>query len=223
MNGFIAIFTKDIKLIFSAKKGILEPLLLGLIFIFTFSLASSNLGKLDPVWTGSIFWICSLFCSVLIFRELYRVEETHNVIELIMISPISIEIFFIAKTIVGVITLIFVQMFFMLLMTVFLKLNGFYYLIYLLPVIILADWGIGIISSFFGGAIGGTNIKDSFITTILFPMQIPLLLGGIKIWENLFNTGGLGDSKNWINLIISFDGIFTGICLFLFPFLFSKR
>ncbi len=223
MKAYLAIFKKDIKIVFSTKGGIIEPLLLGLIFIFTFSLASSNLGKIDPIWTGTIFWICSVFCSVLIFRELYRVEETYNTLELIMISPISVEGFFITKTIVGIICLGFVQMLFLLLMTIFLKINGFDYIISLLPMIILIDWGIGIISSFFGGAIAGGEVKDSFITTIVFPMQIPLLIGGIKIWENLFTIGGVGNSKNWINLIISFDGIFTGICLFLFPFLFSKR
>lgn len=223
MRSIIALFKKDLKLIFLKKNHILEPLLLGFIFIFSFSLASSNLGKLNPIWTGTIFWICSVFCSVLIFRELYNIEEVHKVWELLLVSPISVEGIYLTKTIVGVCILFIIQCIFLVLMTVFLKLNGFYYFYILFPIIIIINWGVGIINSFFSGAMGFSSVKDSLITTILFPIQIPLLLAGIKIWEDIFNLGTISSSYNWVKLIIGFDCIFSGICIFLFPFLFSKR
>ncbi len=70
---------------------------------------------------------------------------------------------------------------------------------------------------FFGGAMVGSHLKDSLLTTILLPLEIPLILGGIKIWTQLANGGSFKDIMGWINVICGYDAIFAGICLFLFP------
>ncbi len=219
----ITLLKKDLKLIFFRKQGIKEALLLGLIIIFTFSLASSNLGPLNPIWVGTIFWVSSIFCSVLIFRELYEMEERHKVWELLLISPISIELIWVSKTICGIICLFFLQIFFMVFILIFLKSNIMIYFFPLILNILIIDWGMGVIGSFFGGAVGDLSTKDSLLTTILFPLQLPIILGGIKTWSHLSAGNPIGEIMSWINMSLAFDLIFTGVCLFLFPFLYGKE
>lgn len=219
MSPIIVVLKKDLTILFFKKKGIIEALLLGLIIIFTFSLASSNLEVVHPVWSGTIFWVCSLFCCVLIFRELYRIEERDNVFELLIIAPISKEGIWISKTIAGFIATLFLQIFFLILMVIFLKIDLTNSLLYSFVSILLIDLGICIMGSFFGGAMAGSHLKDSLLTTILFPLEIPLVLGGIKIYTQLISGGTFDEISGWIRLIIGYDAIFAGICLFLYPYI----
>ncbi len=216
------ILKKDLSLIFLKKQAILEILLFGLIIIFTFSLASSNLPAIPSTWTGTIFWVCSLFCSVLVFRELYTLEERERVFELLLVAGVSKESIWFSKTIAGLICLLFLQLFFLLITGIFLKTDVWHSFFSLFLIILLIDVGICVINSIFSGAMLGSSMKNSLLTTILFPLEIPLILGGIKVWDSLLSGVEFSQLTGWINLVVSFDVIFAGISLFLFPHVFGE-
>ena len=65
-----------------------------------------------------------------------------------------------------------------------------------------------------------TSAKDALLTIIVFPLQIPLLLGGIRIGEGLMRGGLWSDVSGWFGLVFAFDAVFAGAALFLFPYVF---
>jgi heme exporter protein B len=66
----------------------------------------------------------------------------------------------------------------------------------------------------------GQGAKDALLTIIVFPLQIPLLLGGIRIGVGLMQGGALGAQGEWFGLVLAFDAVFAGAALFLFPHVF---
>ncbi len=219
IDSLWTLFIKDIKLLYLREGGIIHALLLGLVLIFTFSLASSNLGPVEPVWSGTIFWICSAFCSVLIFGHLYALEEHNRSRDLLFLSPITQEMIWLAKTLAGTISLMGVQMVFVASMIIFLRLvyNGSLLMGALMVMVV--DWGMGVIGSLFGALGRSGEIRESFLTTIILPLQIPIMLSGIQMWSLMLQPGPEGFSS-WMKMAISFDLIFTGISMVLFPYLY---
>ncbi len=219
INSLWTLFIKDLKLLYLREGGIIHALLLGLVLIFTFSLASSNLGPIDPVWSGAIFWICSAFCSVLIFGHLYALEEHSQTRDLLLLSPANHEMVWLSKTLAGSISLMGIQAIFIASMIVFLKVGTVSSLLKGLTMILVVDWGMGVIGSLFGALARSGEIRESFLTTILLPLQIPVMLSGIQMWTMMLQSTA-GNFSSWLKLGVSFDLIFTGISMVLFPYLY---
>lgn len=66
-----AVFRKDLRLSLLRSNGLLQALLLGLLLVFTFSLARGPAGILPAEAAAAIFWLASVFCQVLILSLIH--------------------------------------------------------------------------------------------------------------------------------------------------------
>jgi heme exporter protein B len=82
------------------------------------------------------------------------------------------------------------------------------------------DLGLCILGGLIGAMGHGQGAKDALLTIIVFPLQVPLLLGGIRIGVGLVQGLPLGGVADWFGLVMAFDAVFAGAALFLFPHVF---
>jgi len=219
---FLNLASKDLRLVFLSGNGFVQALLLGFLLIFVFSIAGSKGAESHPRWIAAIFWLATSFSLVLIFNNLFALEEENETRQGLLIAPVPLQSIWLGKTIAGALLLLLVQLLFLPAEIVFLNISQASSWQGILLLIPLVDWGLVVLGSLLGGIASGENSRDSLLTIIIFPLLLPLLLAGIKIGEALLSSGGGEQIYSWYTIVIAFDLIFTGAALILFPFVFSE-
>lgn len=215
----LAIARKDMQQAFAGGQGPVQAILLGLLLVFIFSLSAAPGEHFSTQQALAIFWLSSSFAVVLIFSMLFRFEEENDTATALLLSPMPVQALWLGKTLAGLGLLLLCQVFFFPAALVFLGLDpaGSYLV---LPMILAVDLGLCVVGGLVGAMGQGHGSKDALLTIIVFPLQVPLLLGGIRMGMVLMQGGTLADASDWFGLIMAFDALFAGAALFLFPYVF---
>jgi heme exporter protein B len=218
--GSLTIAGKDLRLVLVRGRGFVQACLLGLLLIFLFSLAGSRTGPVEPAWISAVFWLASGFGMVLIFNTIYQTEEESSARTGLLLAPVPIQAIWLGKALAGFALLLLVQLLFIPASVVFLGAGAVSSWPLLGAAILLADWGLAAVGSLLGALGQGQGGRESMLSVIVFPLLVPVLLAGIKTGEALLRGGA--PVQNWFGLMASFDALFTGAALVLFPFVYSE-
>jgi heme exporter protein B len=85
------------------------------------------------------------------------------------------------------------------------------------------DAGLVILGSLLGAVSQGRDTRDSLLSIILFPLLLPLLLGGVKVGGVLLAGASLESVADWFRIIGAFDVIFAGAAMLLFPYVYGQE
>jgi heme exporter protein B len=220
------IFCKDLKLMLgsghknrgkSGSFGLAQPILLGLLLIFVFSLSTGTGGtggaggtvvvdgtggagsmvgageNIHPQAAATIFWLASLFCLTLVFTSLYALEESAAQRIGLLLSPAPVQSVWLGKALAGFAVLLLTQVVFFPATVIFLNQScaGWKNIIAALGVILLTDAGLVILGSLLGALTAGQSARESILSILIFPLLLPLLLAAIQISSALFSADGL--------------------------------
>lgn len=216
----LAIARKDLRLAFAGGRGPVQAILLGLLLVFLFSLSAAPGERFSAQQAMAIFWLCSSFAAVLVFSMLFRFEEENDTATALLLSPLPIQGLWLGKTLAGMALLVLCQAFFFLAALIFLGLDPVGDALSLLAMMLAVDAGLCVLGGLVGAMGHGQGAKDALLTIIVFPLQVPLLLGGIRMGTALMQGGTLGEVGDWLGLVLAFDAVFAGAALFLFPHVF---
>lgn len=220
ISSSLAIARKDLRLAFAGGQGPVQAVLLGLLLVFIFSLSAAPGDRFSPQQAMAIFWLCSSFAVVLIFSLLFRFEEENDTATALLLSPLPVQGLWLGKTMAGLVLLLLCQIFFFPAALVFLGLDPGGSLHGLLLMVLGVDLGLCVLGGLIGAMGHGHGAKDALLTIIVFPLQIPLLLSGIRIGVGLMQGTALAGVGEWFGLVLAFDAVFAGAALFLFPHVF---
>lgn len=220
ISSTLAIARKDLRLAFAGGQGPVQAVLLGLLLVFIFSLSAAPGERFSPQQAMAIFWLCSSFAVVLIFSLLFRFEEENDTATALLLSPLPVQGLWLGKTLAGLFLLLLCQVFFFPAALVFLGLDPGGNPGGLALMVFGVDLGLCVLGGLIGAMGHGQGAKDALLTIIVFPLQIPLLLGGIRIGVGLMQGVPLAALGDWFGLVLAFDAVFSGAALFLFPHVF---
>lgn len=215
------IAAKDLKLSVGGGQGPVQAVLLGLILIFLFSLSKPLGGVISAQAAGAIFWLASSFCLVLVFNDLFSLEEAEGARLGILSSPAQTHSVWIGKGVAGLCLLIISQLVFFPAVVAFLgqSVDG---PIWLFGVALVgADVGLCVLGALLGALSQGQSARESLLSVIVFPLLLPVLLAGITLFAAAFSGEGVEAAGDWTGLIFAFDALFAGAGLFLFPFIYG--
>ena len=216
-----AIAAKDLKLSVSGGQGLVQAVLLGLLLIFLFSLSKPLGGQITAQAAGAIFWLASAFGLVLVFNDLFAIEEMNGARIGILSSPAPVHAVWIGKGAAGFCLLLVSQLVFLPATVAFLgqSLGGPAWLLWV--TLLGADVGLVVIGALLGALSQGQAARESLLSVIVFPLLLPVLLAGITLFGFCFTPGEAEGYDSWLGLIFAFDCLFAGAGLFLFPFVYS--
>lgn len=216
-----AITAKDLRLSVSGGQGLVQAVLLGLLLIFMFSLSKPLGGVISPQAAGAIFWLASAFGLVLVFNDLFSIEEANGARIGILSSPAPVHVVWVGKGIAGLSLLLVSQIVFLPATVAFLgqTVAGPAWL--LVVTLVGADIGLVVIGALLGALSQGQAARESLLSVIVFPLLLPVLLAGITLFGMCFSPEAAEDFDKWLGLIFAFDCLFAGAGLFLFPFVYS--
>ena len=216
----LLIATKDLRIAFRNFGALLQAVLLGLTLIFIFSL-SQEAGQIP---TGreaaSFFWLASVFCQILIFNQLYSIEEINDCKAGLAVCRQPVEGIWLGKMLAAFPPLLLAQAVFMPGVVVFLNQNLTENAGLGLLGLFLTDIGLCSLGSILGAIGQGQGARDALLSVILFPLLTPLLLAGTSIGAQCFGAD-TADAGLWLGVAGSFDSIFLASGLVLFGFLYK--
>ncbi|CCH50428.1 heme exporter protein CcmB [Pseudodesulfovibrio piezophilus] len=216
-----AFTSKDLRLSLSGGQGLVQAVLLGLLLIFMFSLSKPMGGLVSPQAAGAIFWLASAFGLVLVFNDLFAIEEVNGARIGVLSSPAPVHAVWIGKGVAGLSLLLISQLVFLPATIAFLGqvIYGPWWLICV--TLVGADIGLVVIGALLGALSQGQAARESLLSVIVFPLLLPVLLAGISLFGMCFDPGVAEGCDKWLGLIFAFDCLFAGAGLFLFPFVYS--
>lgn len=214
----LLIARKDLKLMLARGSFIQAPLL-GLLVIFVFSL-SKGLGEVTSARdAAAIFWISSIFCQILIFNQLYGLEEENEVRTSLILARGPAQGIWLGKTLAALILLLLAQAIFLPATVIFLGRDLDLARLSHLAVPITVDFGICALGSLLGAVGHGRGGRDAILAILMFPLLIPLLLAGITLGADVLESGQ--DIGATLGMALAFDAIFSAAGLALFGFLYQ--
>lgn len=217
------IAAKDLKLAVGGGQGPVQAVLLGLILIFLFSLSKPLGGTISAQAAGAIFWLASAFCLVLVFNDLFSIEEAEGARFGILSSPAQTHSVWIGKGAAGFCLLVVSQLVFFPAVVAFLgqSVNGPPWLFFVS--LFGGDIGLCVLGALLGALSQGQTARESLLSVIVFPLLLPVLLAGITLFAAAFSGEGVDAAMDWVGLIFAFDALFAGAGLFLFPFVYGAE
>ncbi len=223
MRKALCIASKDLRQVFLGGSGPVQAILLGLLLVFIFSLSAAPGERIPAQGAAAIFWLASSFSLVLIFNTLFHMEEENEVATALLQAPISPQGVWLGKAIGGMVLLLLTQLFFLPAIIVFLGVEPPDDLLLGGLLVLGVDVGLTVLGSLLGAVSQGSEARDSLLSIIVFPLQIPLLLAGIKVGAALLAGEQMQGYMDWFGIVGAFDAVFLGAALILFPFVFGSE
>ena len=216
----LAIIRKDLALLGLRGGAFLQAILLGLILIFVFSLAQEAGQTISPQHAACVFWLSSLFGQILLFNQLYALEEVHGQRLALLLLDAPAQTIYLAKALAALILLILAQLVFWPAGLIFLAQDLPQDFLGSILGVISVDLGICALGSILGALSQGQAVRESLITILLFPLLTPLLLAAISL-QTQMQIADWSASSHWFFLTLAYDAIFLSAGLLLFPFIYS--
>ena len=217
----LALARKDLALTLARGSGLVQALLLGLLLLFVFSLSQGIGDRMAPQGAAAVFWISSAFCQVLVFNQLYALEEVNNSRLGLLLCPAPIQAVWLGKGCAGLMLLLLAQVIFLPAAVVFLgqTLDG--PLPEALLALALTDIGMCALGSLLGALAQGQAARESLLSIVLFPLLTPLLLAGISVGAQALGASSPDGPGAWLGIAAAFDAVFLGAGLLLFGYIYA--
>ncbi|WP_022655244.1 heme exporter protein CcmB [uncultured Desulfovibrio sp.] len=217
----LAVARKDLALTLARGSGLIQALLLGLLLLFVFSLSQGIGERMSPQAAAAVFWLSSAFCQVLIFNQLYALEEVNNARLGLLLCPAPIQGVWLGKALAGLLLLLLAQIIFLPASVIFLGQDIGGPLLPGLAALLLADLGMCALGSLLGALAQGQAARESLLSIVLFPLFTPLLLSGIGVGAQTLGAASPDGPGGWLGVACAFDALFLGGGLLLFSFIYT--
>lgn len=212
---------KDIRLVLNGGGGPVQAVLLGLLLVFMFSLASPVGTEVTSRAAATVFWLASAFSLILIFNNLYAVEEENRARIGLVLAAEPVQGIYLGKVAAGFFLLFITQLFFFPAILVFLGQKAGGNPLLALLAVLGVDCGLVCIGGLLGASAQGTGVRDSLLSIMIFPLLMPVLLAGIRLIAYFLASVPYEQAGSWFAVILAFDAVFAGAALILFPLLYT--
>ena len=198
------ILVKDLRIEFRSQTGLVSLFVLGLLVLLIFQFALPE--KPTPESAAAGLWLSFVFAGTLGAQRTFLLERENLCIEGLKTAPIDPASIFLAKMIGTLVSLMILQAVVVPLTAVFFGVAPRAPLSFAL-VCLLGNVGFAALATLFAAMSVGTRAREVILPLLLFPLLVPLVIAAVKASAVLL--GGAGESAVWIQVLISFDVVFT--------------
>ncbi len=191
----------------------LFAVLIVVVFAFAFSLDETRAKLVGP----GIIWVTILFAGTLGLYRLFDRERDHAAMSGLLLAPAGPLAVYIAKVLGLVIFITVTEIIVLPLMLAFigvpLPLEG-------IPLfalaLLLGVLGFSLVAVLFGGMLASTRLREVLIPIVVYPVVVPVIIGGVKLTGAAMGDGLPGEADNWLRLMAGFDIIYLALCPWVF-------
>lgn len=184
---------------------VLFGLLLLLLFSFALSVDPEIMRKMAP----GLFWLATLFSSLLILDRSFRKETEDGQWEGLLLLGVDPKALYLGKLMANLVLTWTLQLCLLPVMVVLFDIG---FDIGLTPslglILFLGSLGISILGTFYSGLTAAFREGQFLLPLLLFPMLVPVLLCAVKVTELNLAHDLFGQQVAWLKLLSVFDLVF---------------
>ncbi len=204
---------KDLRLEWRSKDAINSMLFFSLLVVMVFSFSFDPSAEESRQIAGGLFWVAVLFAAVVALNQTWARELRNQVLDAYRVSPAPANSLFIAKTLGNFVFVSVLEALMTPLFIVFYRLRALGPVWQLLVVAVLGTWALVVNGTFFAAMSIRTRSREIMLPLLLFPISLPALFAMAKATTAILNGEG---ARVWMALLVSYDLVFTTVCLLLF-------
>ena len=208
-----ATLLKDLRLEWRSKDAINSMLFFSLLVVIVFSFSFDPTAEESRQIAGGLIWVAFLFAAVVALNQTWARELRNQVLDAYRVSPAPANSLFIAKTLGNFILVSVLEALRTPLFIVLYRLRALGPVWQLLLVAVLGTWALVVNGTFFAAMSIRTRSREIMLPLLLFPISLPALLA--MVWATTAILNGEG-ARVWMALLVSYDLVFTTVCLLLF-------
>src|ERR1700691_2670747 len=208
-----ATLAKDLRLEWRSKDAINSMLFFSLLVVVIFSFSFDPTAEESRRIAGGLVWVAFLFAAVVALNQTWAREMRNQVLDAYRVSPAPPNALFLAKVIGNFIFVTVLQALMTPLFIMFYNLRALGPA-YQLPIVAaLGTWALVVNGTFFAAMSLRTRSREIMLPLLLFPISIPALLAMVQSTTAILSGEG---ARFWIVLLVTYDLVFTTVCLLLF-------
>ncbi len=212
----LAHLRKDLKLEWRNRDSINGMLFFALLVVVVFALAfdPTAFPAIARQISGGLLWVGVLFASITALNNAWARELKNGVLDAHRLSPAPASALFIGKALANFIFVSAVEVVLAPVFAIFYNLHPLGNAWWLLLILPLGTWALVSNGTFFAALSLRSRNRELLLPLVLCPIAMPALLAMIQATTNVLT--GEFDPGLWIEVLVSYDIVFTTAAVLLF-------
>jgi heme exporter protein B len=210
----LATLMKDIRLEWRTKDALNSMLFFSLLVVVIFSFSFDPVQEESRQIAGGLIWVAVLFAAVVALNQTWARELRNQVLDAYRVSPAPANALFLGKALGNFIFVGLLEALMAPLFVIFYNLHALGPRWQLIPIAIFGTWALVVNGTFFAALSVRTRSRELMLPLLLFPISIPAVIAMVAGTTAILS--GEDPARFWIILLLTYDVVFTTVCLALF-------
>jgi heme exporter protein B len=215
----LVVLRKDLLLEWRRRARLVAVLVfaVNVLLLFSFALGADT-GTLARA-AGGLLMLALLFSSTLALGESFREENEHAALEGLLLLPTHPVAIFYGKAVANALFLFLLgPLLVPAALVLFGGAAGAAQLAQLLGLWALVAAGLAGPGTLYAAMTGRLRSQDVLLPLLLFPLEVPVLLAGVRGMSLTLGGDPMSQLGGWVGLLAAFDVIYWSLCGVLFPY-----
>ncbi len=217
LRATAAIIWKDLSAELRSRELLSAMLVFALLVILIFNFALDLDVEARNSVTAGVLWVTFSFAGTLGLNRSMAVEKDRGCLDGLLLAPVDRSAIYFGKAIGNLIFMLLIEIIVLPVYSALYNINLF--IPGLLAVTVLGSIGYVAVGTLLATMAVQTRTRDILLPILLFPVVLPVLLGAVKGSTFFLEGREMSDIWPWINLLITFDVIFTAIAFMVFDYI----
>lgn len=218
LNSFFramgAVIWKDLRAEWRSRELVSAMLVFALLVILIFNFALELEASVRENVTSGILWVTFIFAGQLGLNRSMAVEKDRGCLDGLLLAPVDRAAIYVGKMLANWVFILLMAAIILPIYSVLYNTNLF--IPGLLLTILLGSEGYVAVGTLLSSMAVQARTRDILLPIILFPVTIPVLIAAVKATGGYLQGLEMIEIRPWINLLISYDVIFTTVAFLVF-------
>lgn len=180
-----------------------------LIFVFSINLSVVNAYDVGP----GILWVAFIFSGTIGLNRSFMLEKEDGCLQGLMLTPADRTAIYFGKLIGNMVFLLIMEAFILPLFMIFFNVDLLPRLGPLLLVIFLGTFGFCALGTLLSSLSANLKTREIMLPILLYPLLVPVVIGSVRMTDQLLAGKPLAAMINWVGLTGCFDIIYVAVSI----------
>jgi heme exporter protein B len=204
----MAILWKDVREEWRRRELVLVMALFSLVVLVMFSFALGIMPENPGNVAAGVLWIAFTFAGTLGLNRTLAMERENDTFHALLAAPADWSWVYAAKMTGSLLFLLLVQALVVPMALLAFNLDLGPNWPWLVVTCFLGSIGFVSLGTLLAGIASGTSVRDWMLPLLLFPLEVPVLIGAVRATAVILSGQPLDDIWIWLKLLVLFDAVF---------------
>ena len=186
-----------------------------LIFSFSFSMDQQTARELMP----GIMWVAFVFTGIIGLGKSFTAELQNDCLENLQMNPIPRGAIYLGKLASNFLFMLIVEFILFPLFVIFFNLDVFEKIPLFVLILTTGTLGVSAVGTLFSAMTVQIRAREVMLPILLLPLIVPVMIGAVEATGGVLRGDPISLYRQWIELLIVFDVIFTIVSFWVFEFI----